>query len=329
MDLSIIVPAYNSAAYIRKCLLSCCNQDIPMLDYELIVVDDGSTDNTKEIVCNLQKEYSNIKYIYQNNAAQGAARNNGLRQALGKYVWFVDSDDWIKENCLNVIVTTLKENDLNGVTVGHATLYGQELRRWRTFDETKILSGKELLSRSIFLISPTYTIWKRSHLIDNKLFFKEKLFHEDSEICPRLYYVSDRIGFINDILYFVYQNPVSTTRGGNPKRAFDIVTVVRELSRFSVTLKEKNILVSLNNYISEAINASLYNTYKFNGEQELKLNKLWYENRDLFKHLLDSNVMKYRFEGLLFIMFPYRISVIYKSLQCLNKTPGGMKRKKV
>ena len=57
MDLSIIVPAYNSAAYIRKCLLSCCNQDILMLDYEIIVVDDGSTDNTREIVCNLQKEY--------------------------------------------------------------------------------------------------------------------------------------------------------------------------------------------------------------------------------------------------------------------------------
>lgn len=327
MDLSIIIPAYNSALYITKCLISCCKQDILQSDYEIIVVDDGSTDNTKEIVCNLQKEYRNIKYIYQDNAAQGAARNNGLRQALGKYTWFVDSDDWIKENCLSVIIATLKKNDLNGLAVGHATLSGQNLKVWRTFDETKILSGKELLSKSIFLISPTYTIWKRSHLIDNKLFFKERLFHEDSEICPRLYYVSNRIGFINDILYFVYQNPVSTTRGVNPKRAFDIVTVVRELSCFSLTLKEKNIRVSLNNYISEAINASLYNTYKFDGDQEKSLNKLWYENRDLFKHLLNSNVMKYRFEGLLFIMLPYRISVIYRSLQCLNKTPGGMKRK--
>lgn len=133
------------------------------------------------------------------------------------------------------------------------------------------------------------------------------------------------------MIYYILSTKILCQQpgGGNPKRAFDIVTVVRELSRFSVILKEKDILVSLNNYISEAINASLYNTYKFDGEQELKLNKLWYENRDLFKHLLDSNVMKYRFEGLLFIMFPYRISVIYKSLQCLNKTPGGMKRKKV
>lgn len=327
MDLSIVVPAYNSAEYIKKCLLSCCKQDLLMSDYEIIVVDDGSTDNTKEIVCNLQKEYDNVKYIYQENAAQGAARNNGLRQALGRYVWFVDSDDWIKENCLDTIITTLKKNDLNGVTVGHATLCGQELKRWRTFDESEVLSGKELLSKSIFLISPTYTIWERSHLVNNKLFFKEKLFHEDSEICPRLYYVSNRIGFINDLLYFVYQNPVSTTRGANPKRAFDIVTVVRELSRFSTRIKEKNILIQLNNYISEAINASLYNTYKFDREQIKNLNKLWNVNRDLFKHLINSNIMKYKFEGLLFLAFSCNISIVYRSLQCLNKTPGGMKRK--
>lgn len=170
INLSIIIPAYNAEKFLPKCLESCLHQDIPTDDYEIIVVDDGSTDNTSKIVDSYQNVNPNVRYIFQENAKQGAARNNGLRQACGEYIWFVDADDWIKENCLNRILTALKEKDLEGITVGHATLHGQELKRWRTFDETKIVSGKDLLCDSIFLISPTYTIWKRSHLIDNGLF---------------------------------------------------------------------------------------------------------------------------------------------------------------
>ncbi|NPD82436.1 glycosyltransferase family 2 protein [Prevotella sp. PINT] len=327
INLSIIIPAYNAEKFLPKCLESCLHQDIPTDDYEIIVVDDGSTDNTSKIVDSYQNVNPNVRYIFQENAKQGAARNNGLRQACGEYIWFVDADDWIKENCLNRILTALKEKDLEGITVGHATLHGQELKRWRTFDETKIVSGKDLLCDSIFLISPTYTIWKRSHLIDNGLFFIEGMFHEDTEICPRMYYRTNRIGFINEICYFVYQNPESTTRGINPKRAFDLVTVVRELSCFAVSAREQDILVSLNNYMSEALNASLYNTYKFDCHQERELNRLWYENRNLFRCLLCTNVLKYKLEGILFRMFPWRISKIYKCIQIFNATPGGMKRK--
>lgn len=326
MDLSIIIPFYNSVAYIKKCILSCCNQDIPMCNYEIIVVDDGSTDNTKEIVLNMQKKYDNIKYIYQKNSAQGAARNNGLKQAKGKYIWFVDSDDWIEKNCLANILETLKKKNLDGVVVGHATMVGEKKKIWRSFDENKIVSGKELLSKGIFLISPTYTIWKRDYLIDNNLFFIEHLFHEDSEICPRLYYSSKRISFINTVLYYVYPNPFSTTRGTNPKRAFDIITVVRELSNFTDRIIEISVSKSLENYISEAINSSLYNTYKFNTEQTKSLDMLWYKNRDLFKHLTRSDVLKYKIEGILFKFFPYKISLIYKWLQLFNKTPGGVKK---
>lgn len=331
MDLSIIIPAYNSEKYIEKCLLSCCNQDLPKEEYEIIVVDDGSTDNTKEVVMAVRKRFFNIRYLHQENAAQGAARNNGLRNATGRYVWFVDSDDWIKENCLSRIIQTLKEKELNGLVVGHATLQGDKQKVWRTFNENEVISGKELLSRNIFLISPTYTIWRKDHLIGKNLFFKERLYHEDSEICPRLYYVSDKIGFINDVFYFVFQNPDSTTRGVNPKRAFDCIKVVKALSDFTSTIPttEGKLIEIMDNHISMTLNNSLYNSFFIDKSLKRELRKEWANNKDLFSHLRRSTILKYKIEGWLFSIFPNHSIEIYKLMQTFNNRPGGMSREHI
>lgn len=326
--LSIIIPAYNAESFLDKCLNSCLKQDLHENDYEIIVVDDGSTDHTKTIVGTFQTSHPNIIYIYQNNAKQGAARNNGLRHAKGKYIWYIDADDWIKENCLNIIFQTLENKELEGVAVGHATVCTERIKIWQKFDKEIVASGKELLSNGLFLISPTYTIWKREYLLENQLFYKEHIFHEDSELCPRMYYHAKRLSFINETIYFVYQNPNSTTRGINPQRAFDIIEVVNSISLFSKTVNNKKILTTLNNYISEAINSSLYNTYHFNSDQRSSLDSCWYQQKQLFQHLLKSSILKYRIEGWLFKLFPHCISTVYLLMQKINTAPGGFKNNK-
>lgn len=328
LKISIIIPAYNSEKFIEKCLYSCLNQDISHDDYEIIVVDDGSTDNTKNIVLSIQKKYNNIVYIYQENAAQGAARNNGLSKAKGKYIWFVDSDDWIAENCLGNIITQLENKRLTAILVGHASIYKDKFVYWEKLDSNKICSGKEILSQGKFYISPTYGIWNKSYLVNNNIKFIEKIFHEDSEICPRMYYNANKIGFINNTYYFVYTNLSSTTRSINPKRAFDLIKAVETISSFIKTIKEKEIKQSLHNYASILINSSLYSCYSFDKDNISKLEQAWFTNKHLLINLRRSNITKYNLEYWSFKLFPNKIFSVYKFIQLFNKNPGGMNNQK-
>lgn len=103
MKLSIIIPVYNVANYVGKCLDSCLEQNVKMTDYEIIVVNDGSVDNSLEVV-NLYINRPNINVISQNNSGLSAARNAGMKIAKGEYIWFVDSDDWIESGILEHIL---------------------------------------------------------------------------------------------------------------------------------------------------------------------------------------------------------------------------------
>lgn len=328
MKLSIIIPAYNAGRFIEKCINSCEVQDISRNEYELIIVDDGSTDNTKEVIAKMQSVYANIKYQYQENARQGAARNRGLDISDADYIWFVDADDWIAENCLGHILKKLEEEKLDGVVIGHATCYEEKTKIWAIFDEHCIVSGKHLLAKNKFLISPTYTIWKRSYWVENNLRFIEHIFHEDSELCPRLYYDAEKIGFINDTCYFVYPNMNSTTRGINPKRAYDLVLVTNELCCFLNRVKEPAVRSVLTDYISMTINSSFYNVYMMTSDNIAKLDKLWHESSSLYRVLINSSRMKYKLEGLLFTLFPFAPSKVYRLLQIFNSNPGGMNEQK-
>lgn len=324
MKLSIIIPAYNSEKVIEKCLCSCLNQDISHNDYEIIVVDDGSTDNTKNIVLSMKEENNNIVYIYQTNAAQGAARNNGLSKAQGKYIWFIDSDDWIKENILHEIIEKLDSQELTAVLVGHATVYAQRIAKWEQFNNSIISSGKDLLRQNNFFISPTYAIWNKDFLLNNNIRFIEHIYHEDAEICPRMYYKAKRIGFINEVCYYVYPNLNSTTRRINPKRAFDLIRIVQEIELFNRTINEKEIQQIIFNFASKLINNSLYNSYQLDTNNINRLNIAWYKNKNLLKILCKSNIIKYKIEGCIFLLFPYKICSIYQIIQFFNQNPGNM-----
>ena len=100
MDISFIIPSYNSGKTIKKAINSILKQDNNSLEYEIIVVDDGSTDNTEEIIENLNE---NIKFIKKENGGVSSARNRGIKEATGEYIVFVDSDDYISKTLLKDI----------------------------------------------------------------------------------------------------------------------------------------------------------------------------------------------------------------------------------
>ena len=113
IKISIIIPAYNAQKYIERCLLSLSVQDMPTNNYEAIVINDGSTDNTQSLLDVLCKQYSFVRYVSTPNSGLSASRNRGVKEATGEYLLFLDADDSIIPNCLKEIYKEMSGNQLD------------------------------------------------------------------------------------------------------------------------------------------------------------------------------------------------------------------------
>ena len=121
MKFSIIIPVYNVEKYLKKCLTSIVQQNFN--DYELILVDDGSTDMSGKICDEFEEKYNNIIVMHISNSGVSNARNKGLEIARGEYIWFVDSDDYIRDNIMTFLYDTAVCNDSDIVAFGMDYVY--------------------------------------------------------------------------------------------------------------------------------------------------------------------------------------------------------------
>lgn len=314
MILSIIIPVYNVEKYVEKCIRSCESQDIPQSEYEIIVVNDGSKDNSLQIVNRLSGEYNNIKVISQPNGGLSAARNTGMKNANGQYFMFVDSDDWIATNCLKSLTAKLRDESPDLLAICAANVIeGMPVRRFSYEGKTK-LTKYDMLKRGKSPCAP-FSIWNRDFLFKNDLKFLEGIFHEDSEFTPRAYYLAEKISFTNDIIYYVFQNPNSITRSINPKKAFDYIEFVcPSLFRFAnKVLKEDKYIYydMIGMYINNALSEIICSEKEKQDSFLKQLNK----NDYLFKAMLHSSIIKYKLESILFILFPMQAITFYKFLK--------------
>ena len=113
MFLSIITPVYNTAKYLPACLDSLLDQGIPYEEYEVILINDGSTDHSAEILDRYANEYPNLRVIHKENSGVSATRNIALDMAQGEYIWFIDSDDFIEKNVLPELRTLAEKQKPN------------------------------------------------------------------------------------------------------------------------------------------------------------------------------------------------------------------------
>ena len=116
MKLSIIIPCYNMELYLQECVDSLLNQELNTSEYEIIIVNDESKDNTLKIALDYSKENAHVKVIDKKNAGVGAARNSGFDLAQGDYIYFLDPDDYLAENTLPVLLKLAIDNDLDILT---------------------------------------------------------------------------------------------------------------------------------------------------------------------------------------------------------------------
>ncbi len=218
--LSIIVPVYNMnrGGLLKDCVDSLVAQSAGELwRYAVILVDDCSTDDSLWVLREYEKRYPGLVRVIERekNGRQGAARNTGLKAARGKWIGFVDSDDWVHKDmyrkmveraretgadcatCLNLIVKDRNTSDpageLQGTNLSEGEITGEQIER-------SVCLGENMWNK----------IYLRSTLIDNGLFFPEGIFYEDNAVAAYFYIMSERIAVVSEPLYYYYVNPDST-----------------------------------------------------------------------------------------------------------------------
>lgn len=231
LNLSIIIPVFNTKHLIEDCLGSCLNQDISREEYEIIVVDDGSTDGSGEVIKEYASQYSNVHYFYQENQKQGAARNNGLKHALGKYIWFVDSDDKIVDNVLNKILRLLSEKPSIEILriKGERCLNGVCIEEQGKHKEHLVYSGQSLLEEDTYTVNIPFHIYSRDFLINDVGPMMEQVYFEDNEFVVRLCTKCKVFYYLPLLAYRVTLTNSSTTRKGSYVHFFDIISVMSKM----------------------------------------------------------------------------------------------------
>lgn len=207
--LSIIIPVYNVEKYIFQTLDSIFSQEVSLELFEVIIVNDGTPDHSMEIVDKFVCNYGNINVINQDNQGLSVARNTGLKFARGKYVWFVDSDDWIEKGCLAKILNNIEniEVDIFIYKIREYNEDGHVLLERRFVDNNSIqhCSGVEVimnLPRHQIMHTPMQMhIIRRSFLIDNDLWFIPGIYHEDIDFASRMLVKTDSVVYVPIVSY--------------------------------------------------------------------------------------------------------------------------------
>lgn len=216
--LSIIIPFYNVEQYIAECLDSMFQQDIPEEEYEVICVNDGSPDHSRDIVLEYQKRHANLVLVeHEVNKKLGAARNSGRAVAKGDYIWNVDSDDKIVPNCLGKLLRICEENDLDVLEFGTTRFrdMGEEDMGHVRLTES-VLPGLDYMEQlESYELSRMCVVWRRvirrTFLDENHIFSPEINMGEDVPYSFRALMLARRMMVIPDRCYCYRANPQSLT----------------------------------------------------------------------------------------------------------------------
>lgn len=238
MFFSVIIPVYNVESYLETCLKSVINQSFS--DWEAICVNDGSTDGSADILNEYAARESRLKVISQPNGGLSAARNAGIKAAEGEYVLFLDSDDWLEDNALEVLSSNLSGEDMlcfSGRRFFEETgeFHPADQLAEKTYESGMCYYNENaLLHRDFAFVCVVLRIYKREFLSCHSLQFKEGIFHEDNLFTPLACYYAGKVKVINECLYDYRVRSNSITTTVNVKRLRDLLETSNSLAAFFI-----------------------------------------------------------------------------------------------
>lgn len=315
MKLSIIIPVYNVEKYVERCILSCYNQNVSHQLYEIIIVNDGSTDNSYNVVRSLCGSFENVHIYSQSNKGLSAARNAGLSKSSGEFIWFVDSDDWIEPGIIPILFKYMDGNDI--LALNYKIIYENSSKAFASFYDRFITSGKDLLRGTFNTPAPFY-IYSRELLEKNNFKFYEGIFHEDSEFVPRVLFFAGKAIIVPDVAYNygVRENSIMTS--SNSQKSIDCIFVAQRLSSFFEGRElDDQLRDSINNYICMTLcNGFATSNFK---EQRRAINMKIFNDKKISAHLRSSSKLKYKLLGYIILLFPWYSMEAYRCLRFLKK----------
>lgn len=246
IDLSVIIPVFNAADYLEECIQSIIDQNIP--NCEIICIDDGSTDNSPELLAKLAQIHPQIKAISQENRGQGAARNIGVGLAQGRYIQFVDSDDKLAKDSIAHILQRALDTNLDAIFFDGTTFYDSEelAEQFKSFKSTytrnqsheECVTGielfKQLKKEKSYRVSPCLALFSHEFLSNNDIHFPESVIYEDNAFMLEVVCLAKRVEHLNEPLYLrrIREGSTMTTRKSakNARSYFEVYLVMLQFS---------------------------------------------------------------------------------------------------
>lgn len=335
IKVSIIIPVYNVERYLRKSIESALNQSLDNI--EIIAVNDGSTDNSLKILNEYESVYENFKVINQANMGLSGARNSGFNFASGKYVYFLDSDDYIDSKLTELCYHACEKNGTDVVMFDADVFWEQDVNNNNlhfNYNRKDVLGSNvvkgeelfcELIKKKIYKSPVWLFFYNRQFLINNKLTFYNGIIHEDELFTPQVLLKSKKIIYIPKNLFFrrVRNDSIMTKKIGR-KNIEGYYVVAEELYEIAETIRNK---INKTTYkillkkIVELYNNLFKNCYLLELKDE-EYNPL---RLKIKKSILEKKNLK-NLKLKLFVMYPdviYNISRIKSYISLKIKKLGG------
>lgn len=230
---SVIVPVYNVEKYLDKCIRSICNQRYKNI--EILIVDDGSTDSSGILADEWQKKDKRIRVIHKENGGLSDARNVGIDNSYGDWITFVDSDDYLSEDAIEVMISVAEADGADIVIADAIHVFGVEQAQFNRFTKKKHYSSEEAICelwyQKSFLPSAWGKIYKKE--IWNDIRFTKGILYEDIDIMHELFYKAHSICYINAGVYAYVHRENSITTQDFSKRDLDILKICKKIVDFT------------------------------------------------------------------------------------------------
>ncbi len=299
IKISVLVPVYNVEKTLNRCVESILNQTFK--DFEIILVNDGSTDGSGAICDDYAKRYENIKVIHKENEGLGPTRNVGIREARGEFIYHCDSDDWLKENLLEKAYNAITEADAEVVVFGYDIFtekngeiipYGSVCVDDDKFPDKNAVRSffVEQYFNSFVVLSACNRMYRRSFIIDNELYFPPLRRSQDVAYSLLLFNSIERLVTIKEAFYCYIIEP-GVYKGRSFEEMVEIYSTVYDWSNEYFTkwglAKGKAGQKLINNVCEQIAN---YSAYAFT----VKYKEAWKENA---KHLINNKKIREYFSN--------------------------------
>lgn len=317
--ISIIVPVFNVEKYISICVDSILKQDY--VNFEIILINDGSTDNSGKICDDYATISEKVKVFHQKNRGLSSARNTGIDNASGEYIWFVDSDDWIATNALEIIAKELKDDiEMLGFYESKYIEKEEKFTKQKiiiTIGTTNGLSYIEFNGK--FVPSVCFYVYNINFIKENRLLFKEQLVHEDDYFSLQCFSLVKRIKKINKVLYFYRIRDNSIITG---KVTLERLNSYLEIVKLCITLKNSCLDIQfIDGRIRSYLSIFFENLVEFQCENKNYIvEKLIVESKEVLgkQRLYRNDLIGVIFEKVLF-NFSAKLYFFYKKMNSKNR----------